>query len=716
MADYTIPQGTVPWDAQMNANLTDINTRLTTGETTNAAQATAISTLQTSDSTQTANITALQASDATQNTNISTNTGNITTLQGQMSTANTNIATNTANIATNTSNIATNTTNITTLQGQMTTVTNTANQAVPRDTLVISVKDHGAAGDGTTDDTSAINAAVTSLGGNGGTVYFPPGTYRLNNSNPITLPANTSLVGASPEASTILIGSSNTAGAAVNVTGDYAQVSNLTIRGTSSTVSSNPTAFGVQSVNNQFLKIENVIFRFVNNYAVKAWGDTVDTGTGGTTLHGGVILNSSIVSCAGGVYLKTTNGGSISSVWPANFQIIGLFTRFLGLNAGSSPNLDGIRIEDCGDVLVQNCFAWMNASTGGTGSAFHVNGNCAAIFVQNLDALGPTTGAANVLLDSNANGDPQNVQINGGVIQQGAIGLSIGGAVNQVRVRGVRILNNQTHNVQVSSTGFGIYLDECLLSLGGQGATGTNYDINWTGSAEGWITDCRFGSSIVSSGTAGVQGVIQNTSATIRVVNVNFTGTGTTAANKYTGVNPQFHMDGSGTNLEWRGNMDMRLTGSNRLQVAADTSASNAIAFNVGGTAGFDNARILGDGTMQFGTGSGSRDTTWGRQGTANIGTTDSDISINLAGKSLKVKSGTNAKAGTVTANGTTAVTVSTTAITANSVVVFGLKTQSGTAATTAPFMSAVTAGTSFQIKSSAGDTSVYNWVILDLI
>ena len=88
----------------------------------------------------------------------------------------------------------------------------------------------------------------------------------------------------------------------------------------------------------------------------------------------------------------------------------------------------------------------------------------------------------------------------------------------------------------------------------------------------------------------------------------------------------------------------------------------------------------------------------------------------NLAGKTFKVKSGTNAKAGTVTANGTTAVTVSTTAITANSVVVFGLKTQAGTAATSGPFMSAVTAGTSFQIKSTAGDTSVYNWVILNLI
>ena len=46
----------------------------------------------------------------------------------------------------------------------------------PRDP-VINVKNFGAKGDGTTDDTSAINAAINSLT-SGGTVSFPAGTYR----------------------------------------------------------------------------------------------------------------------------------------------------------------------------------------------------------------------------------------------------------------------------------------------------------------------------------------------------------------------------------------------------------------------------------------------------------------------------------------------------------------------------------------------------------
>ena len=47
----------------------------------------------------------------------------------------------------------------------------------------ISVKDFGAVGDGTANDTTAIQNAINAagaLGPGGGTVYFPPGTYRIN--------------------------------------------------------------------------------------------------------------------------------------------------------------------------------------------------------------------------------------------------------------------------------------------------------------------------------------------------------------------------------------------------------------------------------------------------------------------------------------------------------------------------------------------------------
>lgn len=43
----------------------------------------------------------------------------------------------------------------------------------------VNVLDYGAVGDGVTDDTAAIQAAITSLGPNGGTVWLPVGTYKV---------------------------------------------------------------------------------------------------------------------------------------------------------------------------------------------------------------------------------------------------------------------------------------------------------------------------------------------------------------------------------------------------------------------------------------------------------------------------------------------------------------------------------------------------------
>nr|MDA8319057.1 glycosyl hydrolase family 28-related protein [Actinomycetota bacterium] len=68
------------------------------------------------------------------------------------------------------------------------------------------VRDFGARGDGTTDDTAAIQAAVNAaVAAAGGIVYFPPGTYPI--SSTITIPALTTGVQGTP---IILLGAAPT--------------------------------------------------------------------------------------------------------------------------------------------------------------------------------------------------------------------------------------------------------------------------------------------------------------------------------------------------------------------------------------------------------------------------------------------------------------------------------------------------------------------------
>lgn len=62
--------------------------------------------------------------------------------------------------------------------------------------MMISVKDFGAVGNGNADDTASIQAAINSVSGfeKGGTVYFPPGNYRITQTLSVS-ESNVRLVG-----------------------------------------------------------------------------------------------------------------------------------------------------------------------------------------------------------------------------------------------------------------------------------------------------------------------------------------------------------------------------------------------------------------------------------------------------------------------------------------------------------------------------------------
>jgi hypothetical protein len=556
----------------------------------------------------------------------------------------------------------------------------------------------GAKGDGTTDDTAALQAALAAVPASGGVVYLPAGTYLLNGASALSLATTgTILRGAGAEATKLVIGASFSGASAVAISAYNCQITDLSIVGVSTTTTSNPAADAIKISGVRRAKVSRCHFFNINGWCVQATATSASStsnplGTQLTGLYGS--------SCAGGIRFlgHTAQGYAVNSfVSDCHFQSGGVTT-------GPSANLDGLRIEDAWDVLVTNVLAWTSV---GTGSSLHIVGNCAASFITNLDALGPNGGPC-VRIEDGTNGSPQNVQVSGGVIQQGSVGVLISGAAKQIHINTSRIINNQSHGVSVTGTATTIYLSELFFSLNGAGASGANYDLNWSGSATGFVTNCRFATAIVATGSAGVQQSVNVPAGqSVRVIGAAFLGTGASSSNWFTNV-PSGVLEASNGKL----NFLIGLTAQGNVALQPSASGNSALSVNVGGSDAFDRLRILGTGAFQAGTGALARDTTWGRQGVAMFGTPDSDIVIGLAGKGLRIKEGTNARLGTVTLVAGTA-TVANTSITANTRIQLGGVTPGGTPG--ALFVQAVTVGTSFQIKStSSTDTSVVAYQLVE--
>lgn len=88
------------------------------------------------------------------------------------------------------------------------------------------------------------------------------------------------------------------------------------------------------------------------------------------------------------------------------------------------------------------------------------------------------------------------------------------------------------------------------------------------------------------------------------------------------------------------------------------------------------------------------------------------DLKISTVGNGLYIKEGANATMGTLTLNGTTGVVVSTTKVTANSRIFLTHNVTGGTPGFC--YVDTRSAGTSFTVKGTAGDTSTVAWLIVE--
>ncbi len=155
-------------------------------------------------------------------------------------------------------------------------------------------------------------------------------------------------------------------------------------------------------------------------------------------------------------------------------------------------------------------------------------------------------------------------------------------------------------------------------------------------------------------------------------------------------------------------NEKLRVSGQGNLLVGttSDTGLTGVGGLKVGSTTASSSTTT---GSAIFGGGVGVA----GKIFAGNDVTTSGSLVTDTIGGTLKVKSGSNSKAGTFTLS-SGAATVSSTAITANSVLVCWLKTASG-AITVQPYATAVTVGTSYTVAGGVGDNSTYNYIILEV-
>lgn len=254
------------------------------------------------------------------------------------------------------------------LQSQAQAAQTTANSAVTisngkviKDSLTYNVKDHGALGNGSTDDTAAIQATINLASANGGVVYLPPGTYNISAS--LTLTSNIVFTGAGQGATTIQQ-NSTTSAAIVGADLTAVRIQDMRINGPAS-----GTGIGI--------RLTLSVATFVLNLSVE---DVVVSAFGSDGINIAVPLATrfnrvTVRNCGGygfnmvGVNFPTSSAVSFQSCYALSntaggfhlFRMVG--TSLVGCSVSTSTAGIGFNIDTCTGVALIGSSA-ISCSTG----------------------------------------------------------------------------------------------------------------------------------------------------------------------------------------------------------------------------------------------------------------------------------------------------------------------------------------------------------------
>lgn len=329
-------------------------------------------------------------------------------------------------------------------------------------TQPLNVRDHGAAGDGTTDDRAAIQATIdTAAALPGGTVYFPPGTYLI--SDALTLKTGVTLQGSHgsawpfrfPASSCVIKCSSSFAGECAismlgkDITGSTGNEGAIRIFDLDLSGESLP-AGSVSGIHAQGEVMDVALARM----AIKQFthnGIHTNVGTGSKAPHDWFMDS---VVCYG----NSSYGFSMS-----------MTDGYIRDCVASTNGLDGWLLGPLGSLTMTGCQALFNTQHG-----FNVAGGTQ---VGNVTMLGPLTdrnGRDGIHLGTSSGSGSPPIVLTGAVLNRdGRNGNTGGGSYAGLRIDGCAnpvIVNGITVNTGVDDDGSGTNSPQYGASLTGSNA------------------------------------------------------------------------------------------------------------------------------------------------------------------------------------------------------------------------------------------------------
>lgn len=336
----------------------------------------------------------------------------------------------------------------------------------------IDVTAFGATGDGTTDDTAAIAAAIASVT-TGGTLYFPFGTYRVTST--ITIPPQVTdaaqMIVRGDGWGSVIKPMSNSMTQVFNVTGDQITIQDLSFENASSLAT-----YGVK-------------FAFANSDDVSK------------------LINCRLIGFTAGLYAYRSSGWEASQNFFLN-NTWGIIVFGEGYNnsiqrnyilGGSGVQLAytyGSMLQPEGVRIIDNTILGAASSTVG----IHLQGCLEIEITNNIIGEFDTYG---ILVDgSQANKGISFVTITGTWCQartssaSTSTGIAVSGTVRDIKIIGCSLVSNKAYGINLDGVDVqNANITDCsFLYNTASSGSGGGADLRANGTHRGVIRGCRFGS------------------------------------------------------------------------------------------------------------------------------------------------------------------------------------------------------------------------------